>query len=84
MVWQQRDHDKILILENQKVTKLHTNQRSIERVPNNYDAVSYSSNITNLFEEDAMNPLPPAFADNLAQIGPKHGTRDTTPALTLH
>lgn len=41
-------------------------------------------NITNLFEEDVMNQLRPASSDNLAQIDPKHGTHDTTPALTFH
>ena len=33
----------------------------------------------NLFEEDSMNQLPPAFADNLVQIFPKHSARDTIP-----
>lgn len=44
---------------------------------------TYIRNITNLFEEGATNLLRPASAGNLAQIGPKHGTRDTTPAFNI-
>lgn len=40
--------------------------------------------MANLFEEDAKIPLPQAYADNLVQIYPKHGTHGTVPTAQIN